>query len=79
VGPCNTHGRDEKYIQNSYCKPLRVLNVDGKIILKCILEEKYEDVGWIQLAQKKAQWWGSSKTLNFSRMLNIIRTTELLL
>jgi hypothetical protein len=32
------------------------MGVDGKIILKCILNKLGEDVDWIHLIQNRVQW-----------------------
>jgi hypothetical protein len=51
VGACNTHGADDKRIQNISQKiwnagdHLGELGVDGKIILQCILN-KYDVMIW---------------------------------
>jgi hypothetical protein len=51
-GECGTHGRDG----NSYRILVGDIGVNGRIILRRILEEwDYEDVDWIQLAQDRHQ------------------------
>jgi hypothetical protein len=32
------------------------LSVDGRVIFKLILRNRFEDVDWIQLAQDRIQW-----------------------
>jgi hypothetical protein len=40
---------------------LEDLDVDGRIILKCILKELYGCVDWIDLAQNRGKWRGFVK------------------
>jgi hypothetical protein len=41
-----------------------VVGVDGKIIETCIFQtRRYEEVGWINLAQDRVQWRAAMNTL----------------
>jgi hypothetical protein len=55
------HGRDKKWIQNSYWKTLRkVLGVDADNIKIRVTEISLEGVDWIQLAQDRDHRFGSN-------------------
>jgi hypothetical protein len=41
------------------------IDINGRIILKWILEEWCEGIFWIQLAQDRVQWWTSLSTVTF--------------
>jgi hypothetical protein len=55
-GTCSTRGRRDKYEQTFIVKTRRKnKSTDGKIILKCILKIRYDDVEWVEVAQNSVE------------------------
>ena len=54
---CSTYGGEERCIQDFSGETSETPGVDGRLILKCILEKWDGGMAWIDMARDRNRWW----------------------